>query len=83
MGKVVVIYSLKPESPEVDLELIKKRVQDIKGFDTFEEKPFMFGMSQVFATFILPDAGGTDKLEEKLKSIAGVSSIAQEAFTLA
>ncbi len=83
MGKVVIIYSVKPESPDVDLDAIKEEIKKIEHFDTLEVKDFMFGMKQILATFILPEKGGTEEIEKKLESIKGVSSISQEAFTLA
>ena len=82
MGKTCLIYSIKPESPETDLGTIKAEVEKIEHFDTLEEKPFMFGMSQIFATFILPEGAKPEAVEEKLQAIEGVQGINQEVCTL-
>lgn len=83
MGKTVLIYSVKPESPDTDLNAVKAEIEKIEHFDTLEEKDFVFGMKQIFATFILPEGAKPDPVEEKLQSIAGVQGINQEACTLA
>ena len=85
MGKVVLIYSLKPESAEINLDQIAEQVKKIPHFDNLESKPFMFGMNQIFATFILPDKvqnTGLDEIEKKLNALKGISSVTQEAMTL-
>jgi len=84
MGKVLVIYNIKPESPDTDIEAVQEEVKKVEFFDKLEVKPFMFGMSLISASFIIPDQteGGTDSVEEKLKGVPGVQSIEQAAFTL-
>ena len=85
MGKVAIIYSLKPESPKTNLKEIAEQVKKIPHFGTLEIKPFMFGMNQIFATFIIPDKvqnTGLEEIEKKLNSLKGISSISQEAMTL-
>ena len=85
MGKVVIIYSLKPESAKTDLNKIAEQIKKITHFDNFEIKPFMFGMNQIFATFILLDKvrdTGLEEIEKKLNSLKGISSVNQEAMTL-
>ncbi len=85
MGKVVLIYSLKPESANVDLNKIVEQVKKIPHFDNLEIKPFMFGMNQIFATFIMDDkvqTTGLEEIEKKLNALKGISSVNQEAMTL-
>ena len=82
MGKTALIYSVRPESPETDLEGIKKEIKEIKNFSSMEEKPFMFGMKQIQASFILPEGSKPDDVEEKLTKIKGVEGINQEACTV-
>ena len=85
MGKVVLIYSLKPESPKTNLNAIAEPIKKIPHFDNFEIKPFMFGMNQIFATFVMDDrvqTTGLEEIEKKLNSLKGISSVNQEAMTL-
>lgn len=45
----------------------------------------MFGMNQIFATFILDDkvqSTGVEGIEKKLNELNGISSVNQEAITL-
>jgi len=85
MGKAVLIYSLKPESPETNLNAIVEQIKKIPHFDNLEIKPFMFGMNQIFVTFVMNDkvqTTGLEEIEKKLHELRGVGSINQEAMTL-
>ncbi len=86
MGKVILIYSIKPESPETNLDGIIEQIKKIPHFDILEIKPFMFGMNQIFATFILDDkvkTTGLEGIEKMLNELKNISSVTQEAMTLA
>lgn len=83
MGKTILIYAVRPESPETDLDKIKKKIEGMEFFDVLEVKPFMYGMEQIVATFILPEGEKPEPLEEKLRNIDGVEGINQEACTKA
>lgn len=86
MGKAVIIYSLRPEGPETDLNAILEEVKKVEFFDIAEEKDFMFGMKQLFVTFIYPDeipeGKGPEATKVELEKISGIQSINQEALTL-
>ncbi len=85
MGKAVLIYSLKPESPDTDLTVVAEQIKKIPHFDNLEIKPFMFGMNQIFATFVMDDkvqTTGLEEIEKKLHELKGISSVNQEAMTL-
>lgn len=81
MGKTALIYSVRPKSPETDLEKIKEEIKKIDHFDSLEEKPFMFGMKQLHASFILPEGAKPEPIEENLEKIEGVEGINQEVCT--
>ena len=82
MGKTVLIYSVKPKGPETDLDAIKAEIEKIEHFNVLEVKPFMFGMNQIFATFLLPGGAKPEPVEERLENISGVEGINQEACTV-
>ncbi|MEM3555409.1 MAG: elongation factor 1-beta [Candidatus Micrarchaeia archaeon] len=73
MGEVAVVAKVFPDSMEVFDELkenIKKKVNPYK----LEEEEIAFGMKALRVTVIVKDAGGED-VEEKLKSLKGVSEV--------
>ena len=82
MATAVVTVKIMPESPEVDLEVIKDKVQSIlREFtgrdDPVEQKveiePIAFGLKALKIIFTMDeDKGSPDVLEEKITSIAGV-----------
>ncbi len=80
MGMAVLKLKVMPESPETDLESIKKEIEErLKKFDvknkTFEEQPIAFGLIAVITTMALPEEKSTDEVVEDLLKIENVSSI--------
>jgi elongation factor 1-beta len=74
MGSVAVIVRVMPESPEVDLEKLKKALkQRLPGIQEIREEPIGFGLKALKLAAIINDAGGeTDAIENSLNEIAGV-----------
>ncbi|MEN6397024.1 MAG: elongation factor 1-beta [Methanoregula sp.] len=74
MGSVAVILRVMPESPEVDLEKLKKALKEkLPGIKEIQEEPIGFGLKALKLAAIVNDAGGeTDALEGKLSAIPGV-----------
>ena len=74
MGSVAVIVRVIPESPEVDLEKLKRALKEkLPGIQDIQEEPIGFGLKAIKLAAIVNDAGGeTDAIEGKLNSIPGV-----------
>ena len=74
MGSVAVIMRVMPESPEVNLEELKKALKEkLPGIQDVKEEPIGFGLKSIKFIAIVNDAGGeTYMLEKKLGAIAGV-----------
>jgi translation elongation factor aEF-1 beta len=74
MGSVVAILRVMPESPEVDLENLKKALKEkVPGIKDIQEEPIGFGLKALKLAVIVNDAGGeTDALEGKLGAVPGV-----------
>ena len=74
MGSVAVIMRVMPESPEVDLEQLKKALkQKLPGIQDIREEPIGFGLKAIKFVAIVNDAGGeTDAIEKSLNDIPGV-----------
>ena len=87
MGTVAVTLNVMPNSPEVDLEKIKSEISseanklgiELKGI---EEKPIAFGLKRLEVLLIMPDQGGTDKIEDSISKIEGVKSVESGEVTL-
>ncbi len=87
MGKFLLVYLIKLESPEIDPDQV---VQSIRGNlpdgfqmqDKTEVKPLFFGIKGINAQFILPEEEGIqDRLEDFLRGIEGVAEVEVEYMT--
>ncbi len=82
MGEVLSIIRVMPSGVDVDLDRIKEEIEKM-GPESIEEKPVAFGLRALEVKFIRPDeAGGTEGIEEKLRSIEGVESVQVTGVTL-
>jgi elongation factor 1-beta len=74
MGSVAVIMRVMPESPDVNLEELKKALKEkLPGIQDIREEPIGFGLKAIKFAAIVNDAGGeTDEIEKKLSQIPGV-----------
>ncbi|NMB78424.1 MAG: elongation factor 1-beta [Methanomicrobiales archaeon] len=74
MGSVAVIMRVMPESPEVNLEELKKALKEkLPGIQDVKEEPIGFGLKSIKFAAIVNDAGGeTDNLEKTISTIPGV-----------
>lgn len=80
MGEVLAKIKIMPEGAEVDLEELKKKIEEgmPRGARLHRvlEEPVAFGLRALVADVIVDDAeGGTDKIEDFISSLEGVSSI--------
>jgi len=74
MGSVAVILRVMPNSPEVNLEELKKALkQKLPTIQEIKEEPIGFGLKSLKILAVVDDAGGeTDAIEKSLNEIAGV-----------
>jgi elongation factor 1-beta len=74
MGSVAVIIRVMPESPEVNLDQLKKALkQKLPGIQEIREEPIGFGLKSLKVLAVLKDAGGeTDAIEKSLNEVSGV-----------
>ncbi|MGZ7043416.1 MAG: elongation factor 1-beta [Methanobacterium sp.] len=80
MGEVLATIKVMPEGPEVDLEKMKEEIQasipEGTEFHKIDEEPIAFGLVALNVMVIVDDGeGGTEKVEENLAKINGVSNI--------
>ena len=74
MGDVACIIKVMPESPEVDLEELKKALKaKTPEIHEIREEPIGFGLKALMVVAVVGDVGGqTDRLEADLSSLPGV-----------
>jgi elongation factor 1-beta len=74
MGSVAVIARVMPDSPEVNLDQLKKALKEkLPGIQEIREEPIGFGLKALKLVAIVNDAGGeTDAIERSLNEVAGV-----------
>ncbi|HEY7587167.1 MAG TPA: elongation factor 1-beta [Thermoplasmata archaeon] len=85
MGNVAITFRLMPEDPSTDLRTIKDRVQKALGTSLkgMQEKDVAFGLRALLALAVVPDeAGASDRIEQALSGIPGVSSVEAIDLTL-
>ena len=83
MGDVAAKVKVMPQSPEIELEDLQKRLADalpegaeIRGFDRDD---VAFGLVALLPTVVVPDgAGGTEAVEEAFSGADGVESVTVE-----
>jgi elongation factor 1-beta len=81
MGNVAVALKIMPESPDVDMEKIKLEISKKIKLQDSKIEPIAFGLKALKILVIVPDKE-TGDLENKLKSIKGISEVETESATL-
>ncbi len=74
MGKVVVVMRVMPEDPD-KFEAMKARVKETVKAEKIEEEPIAFGLKALKVTVVTSDEEGSGPIEEKIRSIPGVSDV--------
>ncbi len=87
MGDVAITLKVMPKSPEIDTTKMKSEISSaVKklgiNIKSIEEKPIAFGLKCIELLLVMPDQGGTDKIDETIRKIQGVASIESGDITL-
>ena len=88
MGQIASTYDIMPESTEVDLQKVIAAIPGVipAGVELKETsiKPVAFGLEKVVAFFVIDDSedGIGEKLEDGLRSIEGISEVANTDSTV-
>jgi elongation factor 1-beta len=83
MGKVAAEIKVMPESPEVDLDGLQDRLEQVlpegAKINGFNRDDVAFGLVALLPTVVVPDeTGGTDAVEEAFTGVEGVESVSVE-----
>jgi elongation factor 1-beta len=81
MGKVAAKMKVMPQSPEIDLDDLQERLENVlpegAKISRVDREDVAFGLIALFPTVIIPDeAGGTDTVEDAFADVDGVESVA-------
>ena len=85
MAKVLVITKVYPDSVERNLEELLEKIKKVLPQDyevlQYQKVPVAFGLNLLKVYIAIPEEteGGTEKLEELLKKVEGVSEVEIEA----
>lgn len=87
MGQVVVVYSVMPESPSVDLAALKDSIgKAIPSYATVRgmaDKPVAFGLTAVHVMVVMDDkSGGAEDVEKALNGLKNIQSVDTVEVTL-
>lgn len=81
MAKVIIKIKIMPESPDANLEEIKKgcreKMEGAGGYvHSVVEEPVAFGLKAIIFIFMIDEKDANmDRAEASLKSVPGVSSV--------
>ena len=80
MTKLIARVKILPASIDVDLdelaEKVEEKVSTVAELHSYYTEPIAFGLSALIADFLLEEKeGGTEPLEEALKSVEGVGEV--------
>ncbi len=82
MAKAIVTLKIMPDSPEVDMAALEKKVLvEIKSFCNEDEhkteiEPIAFGLKALKITFVMDEKiGSTDRLEAAIAAFEDVNSV--------
>jgi len=81
MGSVAVSIKIMPESPDTDLEKIKKDISKKIQIKDSKIEPLAFGLKALRILVVVPDKS-IENLENDIKSVEGISEIEIESSTL-
>jgi elongation factor 1-beta len=81
MGKVAVSLRIMPESPDTDMEKVKSEIAKMAQLNDAKIEPLAFGLKALKILVVVPDSN-FDGLEDKIKTISGVSEVEVESSTL-
>ena len=73
MGSVITTFRVMPESVEVDLDLLEKKIKEKIDPARMERVPIAFGLNAIQLVKTIPEKDGElERITEELNSIEGV-----------
>lgn len=83
MGDVAISIKIMPASGEVDIEEVKKKIEEKIDVKDSKIEPLAFGLKALRIMVVRPDTGGgTEEIERQIKEVEGVGDVEVESVTL-
>jgi len=82
MGTVAVTFKIMPESLDVNVEEIKNEISKMRKIQDYNIETVAFGLKILRVLILIPDQVGTEKIENEIKNVKGVSEVEVESSTL-
>ena len=84
MGQVALTLKVSLAGPDVDVDAVREKISKAVDVQEIREVPIAFGLKMLEVLLVFDDKAGanTDAIEEKLRSIEGVSSVEAGDVTL-
>ncbi|MFQ6009899.1 MAG: elongation factor 1-beta [Candidatus Aenigmatarchaeota archaeon] len=83
MGDVAISIKIMPASGEVDIEEVKKKIEEKIDVKDSKIEPLAFGLKALRIMVVKPDTGGgTEEIERQIKEVEGVGDVEVESVTL-
>jgi translation elongation factor aEF-1 beta len=86
MGQVAVTLRVMPASAEEDMDRIKEAIENLRLGDIrlkeIKTENMAFGLKAFKVLYLMPDHGGTDRIENAIREIPGVSEVETGEITL-
>ncbi|MCW1296257.1 MAG: elongation factor 1-beta [Candidatus Parvarchaeota archaeon] len=86
MAQVAVTLKILPENPNIKLEEIGEATRQILNkhgkIANIRIQPIAYGINAIVFTFIMDESkGGTEKIEEEIRKIKGISDVSVDDVT--
>jgi elongation factor 1-beta len=81
MGNVAVTFKIMPDSPDTNLEEIKKEISKKIEIKDYALEPVAFGLKILRVLVVVPDKS-IENIENDIRSVKGVSEVEVESSTL-
>ncbi|HIQ50062.1 MAG TPA: elongation factor 1-beta [Nanoarchaeota archaeon] len=82
MGKVAMNIKIMPCSAEIDIEKLSEEIKKTVEVKDLKIEPIAFGLKAIKILVIVDDSEGSEKIENKIKSVKGVGEVEIESVTL-
>ncbi|HLC77414.1 MAG TPA: elongation factor 1-beta [archaeon] len=82
MGQVAMTLRIMPESTDVDLNDLKRRINDAADVKQIVENPVAFGLVMLEVLLVFDDKVGAGDIEEKIRALEGIGSVEAGDVTL-
>jgi len=83
MGQVAVKLKIMPKTTDVNMDEMKNKIKNLDiNIKDMKTEDLAFGLKTIKLLIVLPDRGGTDEIENRIREIEEVGEVETEDITL-